>query len=325
MITLSKDGAYDKIYSDKITSSYSNYPGKFPKNGHRRMRSMTGYGYSEFQNEKMSIALEIKSYNSRFLELYVYVPSFLSSLEPLLRGYINERIERGKVELSVRIKELEEDAVISIDKNIAMAGYSALAQLAELTAIDEPVTISDLLKVDGVIKKVRNKDTDYFWEAIKPVFEKAYGQFDASTREEGCRCEADILKQVEIISSSTKIIENYAAGIEEDIKKNLRERFQQMLGSGADESRIYAETAVMLMKLSINEEIVRMKHHVESFLKEAGSGNPQIGKKLDFICQEINREINTIGSKNSKVEVSQAVVDTKDALEKIREQIRNVV
>jgi uncharacterized protein (TIGR00255 family) len=289
------------------------------------MRSMTGYGYSEFQNEKMSITLELKSYNSRYFELNIFMPPFLSSLEPLLRSFINERVERGKIELSVRIKELEEDAVITIDKNIASAGFSALKQLADITGRNETITISHLLRVEGIIKKIRNKDTDYFWETIKPVFEDVYRQFDISTREEGKKSEADILKQVEIISNSIKIIDNYAMAIEEDIKKNLMERFQQMLGNVVDESRDYAETAVMLMKFNINEEIVRMKHHVESFINEVNSSNSQIGKKLDFICQEINREINTIGSKNSKVEVSPAVIDTKDALEKIREQIRNIV
>jgi len=289
------------------------------------MKSMTGYGHSEFQNEKMDIVLELKSYNSRFFELNTSIPSFLSPLEPQLRNYINERIERGKVELYIRIKELEEDAVISIDKNIAIAGFSALNQLRDIAGISETVNLSHLLRVEGIIKKLRNKDIDYFWETLKPVLEEAYKQFDSSRIEEGKKSEADILKQIEIISNSIKIVDNYAMAIEEDIKKNLKERFQQMLGDAVDESRIYAEIAIMLMKFSINEEIVRIKSHVESFIREIKSGNSQIGKKLDFICQEINREINTIGSKNFKVEVSQAVIDTKDALEKIREQIRNIV
>ncbi|MCL2793321.1 MAG: YicC family protein [Spirochaetaceae bacterium] len=289
------------------------------------MKSMTGYGYSEFQNGKMDIVLELKSYNSRFFELNISTPPFLSPLEPVLRNFINERIERGKVELYVRVKELEEDAVISIDKNIASAGLSALMQLADIAGTGEAVSISHLLRVDGIIKKLKNKDMDYFWETLKPVLEEAYRQYDNSRREEGKKSETDILKQIEVISNSIKTVDNYAKAIEEDIKKNLKERFQQMLGDAVDESRIYAETAIMLMKFSINEEIVRMKSHVESFVKEVKSENSQIGKKLDFICQEINREINTIGSKSFKVEVSQAVIDTKDALEKIREQVRNIV
>ena len=288
------------------------------------MKSMTGYGYSEFQNEKMDIVLELKSYNSRFFELNIYLPSFLSSLEPLLRNFINERIERGKVELSVRIKELEEDAVISIDKNIAAAGVSALKQLANIIGTEESVNLLHLLKVEGIIKKIRNKDMDFFWETLRPVLEESYRQFDNSRTEEGKKSEADILKQIEIISNSIKTVDNYAMAIEEDIKKNLRERFQQLLGDAVDESRIYAETAIMLMKFSINEEIVRMKCHVESFLKEVKSGNSQIGKKLDFICQEINREINTIGSKSAIIEVTSEIVKMKEALENIREQLRNV-
>ncbi len=289
------------------------------------MKSMTGYGYSEFQNEKMDIALELKSYNSRYFELNIYLPSFLSALEPLLRNFINEKIERGKVELSVRIKEIEEDSVVSLDKNIALAGVSALKQLAEIAGTGETVNLSHLLRVEGIIKKVRNRDTDYFWKTLKSVLEESYRQFDSSRTEEGKKSKEDILNQIEIVLNTIKIIENYSLAIEEDIKKNLRERFQQMLGDNIDESRIYAETALMLMRFSINEEIVRMKCHVESFINEVRSGNSQIGKKLDFICQEINREVNTISSKSFKVEVSQAVINAKDALEKIREQVRNIV
>ena len=127
-----------------------------------------------------------------------------------------------------------------------------------------------------------------------------------------------------MISGFVETVEQFSSVMEEDIKKNLRERFEQLLGQQADETRIYTETALMLVKFSVNEEVVRLRAHMESFLDEIKSDSTLVGKKLDFICQEMNREINTIGSKSFRVEVNQGVINARDALEKIREQVRNI-
>ncbi len=288
------------------------------------MKSMTGYGYSEYQDEKIDIVTELKSYNNRYLDLYINLPPFFSSLEPVLRNFLSSRIERGKVELYVRVKEIEEDSTVSIDKGVALAGIDALKQLVSIAGINETINLSHLLRMEGIIKKTRNRDADYFWKILEPLLEKTYLQFDESRTIEAARTREDIERQIEIISGAVGTAEKFAASMEDDIKKNLKERFEQLLGDKADENRIYAETAVMLVRFSINEEIVRLKSHIEGFKAEISSDSPQIGKKLDFICQEINREINTIGSKSFKVEVNQAVIDARDALEKIREQVRNI-
>lgn len=292
------------------------------------MKSMTGFGYSQFQNDKIDITAEIKSYNNRYLELNINIPPFLSPLEPFFRNYLTSRIDRGKVEFYLRVKELEEDVEILIDKNSAAAGIKAFQQLSEIAGIESTVKLSDLLKIDGIIKKVKNRDAESFKELILPVVEDGYIQFDCSRCEEGKKTEADIIQQIDVILSALKVAEQYAAEMESDIKKNLKARFYELLGDKVDESRVYAETAIMLVKYSINEEIVRLKSHIDSFMSEIKKGKPSaelpIGKKLDFICQEMNREINTIGSKSFKVEVNQAVINARDALEKVREQIRNI-
>ena len=288
------------------------------------MKSMTGYGYSEYQDEKIDIVTELKSYNNRYLDLYINLPPFFSSLEPVLRNFLSSRIERGKVELYVRVKEIEEDSTVSIDKGVALAGIDALKQLASIAGINETINLSHLLRMEGIIKKTRNRDADYFWKILQPLLEKTFLQFDESRTIEAVRTGEDIERQIEIISGAVGTAEKFALSMEDDIKKNLKERFEQLLGDMADENRIYTETAVMLVRFSINEEIVRLKSHIEGFKAEISSDSPQIGKKLDFICQEINREINTIGSKSFKVEVNQAVIDARDALEKIREQVRNI-
>ena len=288
------------------------------------MKSMTGYGYSEFQNEKIDIVVELKSYNNRYLELNINLPPFISSLEPAMRSFITEKIERGKVDLSIRVREIEEDSTVTIDRGVALAGIAALNQLSKLAGINEAVNLSHLLRMDGIIKKTRNRDTDYFLEILNPVLDEAYRQFNESRTAEARRTEEDILRQISAIKKTVEIAEQFAGAMEDDIKRNLKERFEQLLGDRVDETRIYSETALMLVKFSINEEIVRLKSHVEGFVKEIESGSSQMGRKLDFICQEMNREINTIGSKSFKIEVNQAVIDARDALEKIREQVRNI-
>ena len=158
---------------------------------------------------------------------------------------------------------------------------------------------------------------------MTPLLDKVFNEFNSSRIVEGRKTEQDIRRCAEDIRARVSVIEAKVPEIETKIKTGLRERFRELLGDGVDESRILAETAVQLMRGDINEEIQRMKAHLESLNEAVGSGGPQ-GKRLDFICQEIGREINTIGSKSMMIDIDQAVIAVKDSLEKIREQIRNV-
>ena len=288
------------------------------------MKSMTGYGYNEFQNEKIGLSIELKSYNNKYLDMNINIPSFLSPLEPDLRNYLAERIERGKVEFSLRVREIEEDIEILIDRSVASASIKALMELSELAGLGRNVSLSNVLKMEGVFKKIKNRDTEYFRDIIFSMLEKTYLQYDENREREALKTLDDLNLNIEVIKSTVAAIEEKAETLEDEIKKNLRDRFEDLLGSDIDENRVYTETAVMLVRFSINEEIVRLKTHLEGFRKTLESGEGLIGRKLDFICQEINREINTIGSKSVKIEINQAVVNARDALEKIREQVRNI-
>jgi len=288
------------------------------------MKSMTGYGYNEFQNEKIGIVVELKSYNNRYLDLNMNMPSFLNPLEPDLRNYIAARIERGKVEFNLRVKEIEEDVSVVIDKSVASASIEALQELSKLAGLDKNISLSNLMRMEGVFKKIKNRDLDYFKEIIFSMFEKTFDQYDENRIREAEKTADDINYKLAVIEKTVYKIEECAETLEEDIKNNLREKFKDLLGDKIDETRIYTETAVMLVRFSINEEIVRLKSHIEGFRKTIESGNSLVGKKLDFICQEMNREINTIGSKSIKIEINQAIIDARDALENIREQVRNI-
>jgi uncharacterized protein (TIGR00255 family) len=284
---------------------------------------MTGYACQELQDEQISLSVEIKGYNNRFLDIFVILPPFLSSLDPWIREYLGCRLKRGKVEASIRVKERNADIAISINSNAAKVYYKAALGLAEELGIREQPDLGLILGLEGVLEIEKNRDNDRYRRLIEPLLQKAADQFEAERIREGKHTEADILSHIGTLESAAKTVASYAPVLERSIKENLRNRFAELLEDQIDESRILAETAVLLMKYTISEELSRLASHLAEFRAET-ERNPSPGKKLDFLCQEINREINTIGSKTPILEVSRAVVDMKNALENIREQLRNV-
>lgn len=287
------------------------------------MISMTGYSYREYQDERVNLALELKSYNNRYLDIIINAPPFLSPLEPTLRAYLKSQIIRGRVELSLRVKELEEDLQVHVDQTAAKQYAAALRRLSETAGLAEEPRLSHFLRLEGVLKPVKNRDIEWFEKIVMQELESAFKDFKQARESEGKATEKDIRSLLELLEGNLATIEAHSAKLEEYIRNELTERFKEMVGENYDENRILSETAVMLMKYSVGEETVRMRSHLEQFenyMQQAGG----IGKKLDFICQEMHREINTIGSKSNIIAVNQAVVEAKDALEKIREQLRNV-
>ncbi|MCF7913627.1 MAG: YicC family protein [Spirochaetaceae bacterium] len=287
------------------------------------MISMTGYSYREYQDERVNLALELKSYNNRYLDIVINAPPFLSPLEPALRNYLKSRIVRGRVEISLRVKELEEDLEVYIDQSAAKEYAAALRRLAETVGLQEEPRLSHFLRLEGVIKPVKNRDLEWFEKLVLQELEAAASEFVRSRQREGESTDADIRALMQSLEASLATIEAHSVKLEEYIQNQLTERFKELVGENYDENRILSETAVMLMKYSVGEETVRMRSHLDQFMnymQESGG----VGKKLDFICQEMHREINTIGSKSNIIAINQAVVEAKDALEKIREQLRNV-
>lgn len=287
------------------------------------MKSMTGFGHGERSDDTLSVSVELKSYNNRFLDVFVNLPSFLSSLEPRVREFVADRCQRGKIEVSIRAKELQGDVNVIVDEKAAAAYYGAVRRLAESLGLDETPRLSTILSLEGVLQTDKARNPEKFWQAIEPLLSDAFAGFESSRVREGKATEADILSHIGAIENALSLVAGHAPALEESIKENLRTRFREVLGDAADENRVLAETAVLLMKYTISEEIARLKTHLTEFREETAR-NPAPGKKLDFLCQEINREINTIGSKSPILEVSRAVVEMKDALENVREQLRNV-
>ncbi len=287
------------------------------------MKSMTGFGSAEYQDEKIHIMLEIKSYNNRYLDIIVNQPVFLNALEPEIRKFISDRAGRGRVELYLRIRELEEDLVLHLDRSAATAYAESLRQLSEAAGIKGEIGLSHLLSFEGILKAEKKRDLDRYREKIMPLLDECVKQWDESRVKEGVETAADIESNLQTLYGAVELFRERSSEMEENIKTNIRTKFNDVLGNVIDEQRVLAETAVLLVKYSINEEIVRLTGHLDSFRETTAADFPA-GKKLDFICQEINREVNTIGSKSFIMEVNQKVVEVKDSLENIREQLRNV-
>ena len=287
------------------------------------MTSMTGFGHGELRDEKLQMVLEIRSYNNRFLDLSINLPYSMKQLEPRVREFLSARVQRGKVEFYLSVIELEEAMEVLVDHERLRTYMDALEQLRRTAGVKEKPALSDLIALDGVLKTVSRKDPEALWQTLVPLLEKVFADFDSSRAAEGRRTEEDIRRITADIRDNLRLIEARVPDIETRIREGLRDRFRELLEDGVDESRILAETAVQLMRYDINEEVQRMKAHLESLSEALDQKGPQ-GKRLDFVCQELGREINTIGSKSVALEIDRAVIAVKDCLEKIREQLRNV-
>ena len=287
------------------------------------MISMTGYGYSEINYENAVISVEIKSVNSRFLDLSVNLPPYLNAIESFFRNLIIKNISRGKVDVFIRVKELESDAQIVADTKIAQSYSEAIKQVAKAIGYDENnIPLSLILSQTGVLNTNKNYDVQDYQKKIEPVFKNALEIFLSDAKREGENLKADLKQKLAKLEECAEFFEQWQPKMEEIFKQQIVSRFNELLGEQVDQNRIMTEVAAMLVKYTINEEIVRLKSHIKAMKEEME--NPFPGKKLDFICQEMNREINTIGSKNQFAEVGAMVICAKDSLENIREQSKNI-
>jgi uncharacterized protein (TIGR00255 family) len=287
------------------------------------MKSMTGYGCGNFQNDQVSLSVEIKSYNNRYMDISVNLPSFMSIMENRIREYLAGRFSRGKIEVNLRFREQSAAFTVRINREAVKAYGEAFAALAGELGLDEKPSLSLLLSLEGVLDTEKARDDGRYWPLVEKALAEASDQVETERIREGKHTEADILSHLLKIETLADSIAVHVPRMEADFQENLRSRFRELLGDQIDENRVLAETAVLLVKNTISEELSRLKAHLAEFRAEIDR-NPGPGKKLDFLCQEINREINTIGSKTPNLDTSRAVVDMKDALENIREQLRNV-
>lgn len=288
------------------------------------MNSMTGYGFKEEVIENTQISVEIKSVNSRFLDLSIYLPSFLNPLEARIRKLVTEKIVRGKIDLTIRVKDNNCNSTVSVDTAAARMYSDAILSVAKaLGKTEADVPLSLIINQEGVLNITHEYDAEEYWKKIVVVFNEVFAQFVQDRKREGENLKTDLLEKVSVLEGCANFFREWQPKMEQKFREQLYSKFTELLADKVDENRIMTETAAMLVKYTINEEIIRLHSHLKA-MKDEIENNPVPGKKLDFICQEANREINTIGSKNQFTEVGAKVIAAKDALENIREQSKNV-
>ena len=287
------------------------------------MTSMTGYSYVETSTETSTVSVEIKSVNSRFLDLTINLPPYLNQLESSFRAIISEKVVRGQIDVYIRVKETESDIEIAADTNAAKAYLDAIKKIADATGYSSDIPLSLIISQPGVLNTNQNYDVEKYGQMISPVLKEALDKFCADRKREGENLKKDLLSKLSKLEECAAFFKEWQPKMELIFKEQITAKFKELLADQVDENRIMTETAAMLVKYTINEEIVRLHSHLAAMKTEI-ENNPAPGKKLDFLCQEANREINTIGSKNQFAEVGAMVIASKDSLENIREQAKNV-
>ncbi len=288
------------------------------------MLSMTAYGYAERLTDDFLLTVEIKSYNNRFLEIVHTMPNSLSRFEQAIDEKIKQVASRGRVELSVRLKQINVDLNLHVDEGVLAQYFQAYEKIAKLTETDTKASLSDYISADGVIVSIRDTEVSQYEKPVMELVDQALTEFRGAKEREGEATKADLLHLAKQLETGLETVVTFADSLETKLKENLITRFTEMLGSnGYDENRFLQEVAILLSKYSVNEEIVRLQTHIGALRELLDSAEP-VGKRLDFLSQEMNREINTIGSKSILVEINQQVVNMKDSLENIREQVRNI-
>ncbi len=290
------------------------------------VRSMTGYGRCVSVSDDRDISVELKSVNHRFLETNVRITRGYAFLEDKLKKYIQTRMSRGKVDIFVSIGDPKNDnAVVSVDHTLARGYLNAFREISSTYGLPDNISVTDITRYPDVLTVAKpEQDEEEVWKILLPVLENAVNDFIAMRESEGDRLKNDILSKAENIITIVSEIEERSPQTVAEYKTKLSERIRELLDGGEiDEQRIAMEVAIFADKVAVDEETVRLRSHFTQ-MNEIISKGGAIGRKLDFILQEMNRETNTIGSKVTDSEIAHKVVDIKAELEKIREQIQNI-
>ena len=286
------------------------------------IKSMTGYGKSEQTIDSLNVTVEIKSVNHRYFEFSARVPREYGFLEEKLKKYCNSLITRGKVECYVSVEDLEErEMEVNVNETLAAGYVKALKELSERFGLKDDISAVTLSRYPDVITL---QDEERIWNAVKTVAETAVSKFIEMRETEGSKLRGDILSRADYIIECVEFIEGRSPETVREYNEKLKLRMKELLGDAAvDEQRLLNEAAIYADKIAVDEETVRLRSHI-SQLREFMNSSEAIGRKLDFLVQEINREANTIGSKAQDVDIAKKVIAIKAEVEKIREQVQNI-
>lgn len=290
------------------------------------IKSMTGYGRFESIDENRKIVIDLKSVNHRYSDITVKVPRAYGYVEDKIREYVSSNVSRGKVDVFVYIENYtNQDKFVILDKALCQNYYDVLNELKSDFQLNEEIGVTHLTRFSDIfITKQQDEDKEQIWQMILSCLAPAVNDFVAMREREGKRLLDDINLRAANVLKLIEKIEEFVPQVVSDYAIKLKERMAELLGDfHVDESRLLTEVGIMADRVCISEELVRLKSHFKELDKILASDEP-VGRKLDFLVQEINRETNTIGSKANDINISMIVVEIKSEIEKLREQIQNI-
>lgn len=290
------------------------------------IKSMTGYGCAKGQAEGLSISVELKSVNNKFLDVAVRVPRSFLFAEEAVKSAVQAHISRGKVDVFVTVDSSEaEEMTIKVNEPLLKGYIDAIRHISEEYALENDLTALSVSRFPDVLTvEKKDLDADAISAAISEITEAALCDYDAMRMREGEKLKDDVLSRLDTIERLVAAVEAEAPKTVAEYRARLEQKMAEVLGTaGIDEGRILAEAAIFADHIAVDEETVRLRSHMAQ-LKTMINGSSPIGRKIDFLIQEFNREANTIGSKCQNSDIAHVVVDLKSEIEKIREQIQNI-
>ena len=290
------------------------------------IRSMTGYGAAKGTASGLALSVELRSVNNRYLDLGIKLPRGFLFAESFVKGFLQERIARGKVDVYFTLDLDEGDRTrIRVNQKLAQAYYDAVGGIGDQLGLSAGVSALDIARFPDVLTAEKLEvNQEQFCEGLRPLLEAAVSDFNRMREREGEKIGEDLLKKADRMESLLASIEEQAPQTVAAYQKRLRDKMDEVLSdTGVLQERIVAEAALYADRIATDEETVRLHSHLSQFRGMLQEGSP-IGRKLDFLIQEFNREANTIGSKCQDSEIAYLVVDLKSEIEKVREQVQNI-
>ncbi len=289
------------------------------------MRSMTGYGTGRAADESWEVTAELKTVNHRFLDLSMRLPRNIMFLEQTVRDTVSSRLRRGHADVFLSVVRRDDSArEVRTDEALACAYRDASLKLSAAAGVPGELTLRDLMGLEGVVTlEEREMDQERLIRLCAQAVNQAADQLIAMREKEGAHLAEDLEIHLDAAAALKERIRERAPSVVTEYRSRLENKLQQMLSEGVDPARLAQEVALMADRCAIDEEILRLESHVKQ-MRQYLKADQEIGKKMDFLVQEMNREANTIGSKASDAAIAQLVVDLKSEIEKLREQIQNV-
>ncbi|MEL7622739.1 MAG: YicC/YloC family endoribonuclease [Clostridiales bacterium] len=290
------------------------------------IQSMTGFGRGEVTAGGRQITVEIKSINHRYCEIQVKLPKKYNPLEDKLRQYLTGALSRGKIDLFIKMEDREGSSQeMRIDKGLALKYHNEIRDLAATLSIPMNLGVAELIALPGIMAiEDATEEMEEVWQILQAPLDGALNHLIEMRQAEGARIASDFFQRLSYLEELRSQLLAFAPAVVENYRQRLTTRISELLGQQPlDENRLIQEIAMFADRASVDEELVRLDSHFRQFRELLDSGQP-VGRKLDFLCQEMNREINTVGSKANDLAMTKIVVEVKSELEKLREQVQNI-